>query len=166
MSVVSLVKVSHRNSRLACVHPLGILYLAAALRRDRPGRHAFLLHDMNLRRESPEETAALVLRAAPDVLGLSAMTHDAQAAHALARLVKARRPETVVVLGGPYAEGDVGKILANEAIDYVAVGEGERAFCALMRELEAGERESRVPGVAYRRGREVVANPAETPMTG
>lgn len=75
-----------------------------------------------------------------DVLGLTTSFGQLFANVALARAVKARSPETIVVLGGSTVSGRVGpSILAEyECIDFVVQGEGERPLVALLQSKEGG----------------------------
>jgi len=158
MSRIVLTKVYNRTEYYGCVHPLGIMYLAAMIRDRQPDRHELFLHDMILRRQSMEEALPHLLAPQPDVVGLSTMTHEAAVAHDLAKHIKLARPKTKVIVGGPYTGSNPEKILQNRAIDYVVVGEGEYTFDALVRDIEAGNDEPDVPGVAHMRGNEYVWN--------
>lgn len=71
---------------------------------------------------------------------------------ALARVIKVQRPNTVVVIGGGNCEGVQGQALHRSFpfLDYVARGEGEFAWPALL-EVVFGDRDpSTVPGLCWR----------------
>lgn len=98
----------------------------------------------------------------PDVVGLSVMTFQRATAFRIARLVKALRPDAVIVAGG------YDPSLAPEAyepaseIDFLVRGEGERPFSDLLRALERGDGAGAVAGLSHRaaRGGPFVHNPA------
>ncbi|MCA9289531.1 MAG: cobalamin-dependent protein, partial [Phycisphaerales bacterium] len=145
MSRIVLTKVYNRTEFYGCVHPLGIMYLASFLRDRRPGKDDLRLHDMILGREPAEVAIPKILDFAPDIVGLSCMTHEASVAHELAKQIKVRAPCTKVIVGGPYTGGNPEKILQNPAIDYVVVGEGEWTFLELVEALERGETNPSIP---------------------
>ncbi|MCA9772627.1 MAG: B12-binding domain-containing radical SAM protein [Myxococcales bacterium] len=166
MSRIVLTKVYNRTEFYGCVHPLGIMYLASFLRDRRPGKDDLRLHDMILGREPAEVAIPKILDFAPDIVGLSCMTHEASVAHELAKQIKVRAPFTKVIVGGPYTGGNPEKILQNPAIDYVVVGEGEWTFLELVEALERGETNPSIPGVAYMRRNEYVWNCGRDPAEG
>lgn len=56
----------------------------------------------------------------------------------IVRELKARRPELVIVLGGPEITGDNQWVLQSGVIDYAVVGEGEQTFSDLLSALISG----------------------------
>ncbi len=102
------------------------------------------------------ERIVSVLR--PELVGFSCHAWSLPRVLRAARLVKALAPHARVVLGGPQvssrqaAEG----LLQREAcIDYVVRGEGEEALRGLVGHLEDSRPADEVPGLSFRRGREV-----------
>jgi ribosomal peptide maturation radical SAM protein 1 len=87
---------------------------------------------------------------------------------ALAAALKHRNPELVVVFGGANCEGPMGLELARtmNPIDYVATGEGDVAFTDLLVDLSEGRDPAGRPGLACRRGSEVVQGPPAPPLEG
>jgi ribosomal peptide maturation radical SAM protein 1 len=73
---------------------------------------------------------------------------------ALARRIKQRWPETIIVFGGANCEGEMGIELHRQFrfVDYVCSGEGDRIFPELVKCLLAGRPAPRVPGLIYRDG--------------
>ncbi len=139
-------------------HPLGIMALDAWLRAR--GYDDIHLHDMRLDRETPAQAAARVLALAPDVVGLSSLTVEKDATHALAGLLRARAPGVTVVLGGPYATSATRTAMRDPAIDYLVVGEGELTFHELLETLRGGGDVAGVRGILYRREGSVHETPA------
>lgn len=80
-----------------------------------------------------EECGEEILRYKPTLLGLTCMFDQTLASVALAKLVKARSPETIIVLGGYALEGDPGEqvIKAFPWIDGVVRGDGESVITQL-----------------------------------
>lgn len=130
--------------------PLGLLWLRAALERDGVPVE---IRDMQflspMEREDPEGLAAQ-LDDTHEVVGLSLMSNALPLAVALTRLLRERRPERRVILGGP-GPTTVARALvaAFPWIDLVVRGEGENTLVALMAALPHGEAR-RVAGVSGR----------------
>ncbi len=115
--------------------PLGILYLAAALREQIPG---IAVHAFDGAREGYEATTAAIDRVAPDVLGVSFCTMQTQGAARLCRAVKRYRPSTLVVIGGPHATALPLESLRDTGADLCVVGEGERPMVEIVARVARG----------------------------
>jgi putative methyltransferase len=101
----------------------------------------------------PEEVAAGIV--APDVLGLSCYVWNFRRQMKVAKLVKQRYPDVLVVAGGPHVPDRPGSFFAEQPwVDVAVHGEGEDAFRALLVERLKPEPDyRRVPGVSVRHGR-------------
>jgi radical SAM superfamily enzyme YgiQ (UPF0313 family) len=78
----------------------------------------------------------------PDVLGISLYTWNSERSLDIARRVKARLPDLLVIVGGPEAQRDNDWILRHPAVDVVVIGEGEQTFAELL-SLSAKKQEPR-----------------------
>lgn len=88
------------------------------------------------------------------------MTETYSNALAIARAVKACAPETVVVLGGAHPTITPANTLAEESVDYVIVGAGERSLPMLVRFAITGEGSlAAIPGLAFDDGGAMRLNP-------
>ncbi len=72
---------------------------------------------------------------APDVLALSLYTWNSERSLLIAALAKQRRPELIVVVGGPEVQRNNQWVLEHPAVDIAVEGEGEQTFCAVLRQL-------------------------------
>lgn len=113
-----------------------------------------------------EACVAAVLAARPRVLGLTSVFEQTAASLALARALKARAPELLIVLGGANAEGEMGAALfeAYPCLDAVVSGEAEHSFPAAVEAFLATGRLPRFPSYRVRgavAGPEVVESPQE-----
>lgn len=92
-----------------------------------------------------------------DLVGFTSMFSQNVATLAMARLLKERRPELPVVVGGANCEGEMGRALVEHApmVDFVCSGPALRSFPALARALMEGDAEGchRLDGVFSRRNR-------------
>jgi radical SAM superfamily enzyme YgiQ (UPF0313 family) len=127
--------------------PLGIAYLAAALRAAGFAADLRDLHDA-----SWEEAARLLAETAPDVVGISCFTMNRGNALLLADLVKVVLPEAKVVMGGPHATFFPEHMLGHPAVDIVALGQGEATIVELAACLAEGGDLRRVRGIVFRQG--------------
>jgi radical SAM superfamily enzyme YgiQ (UPF0313 family) len=158
MSTIVLIKAGRKSVRQHYSPPLGIMSIAAYGRERAPGTD-FRLIDMLTEDLTPEAAAERALGLAPDLVGISAMSYQAEAMKALARECKARRPELPVIAGGPHPSTHPADAL-SDGVDLVVRGEGEQTFLELLPRLLAGERRpADIPGIAFRRDGELVLTP-------
>ena len=133
--------------------PLAAGLLAAAARRDDlVGPQARFRIEV-LRQPLPAAVAAL---GKPSVLGLSLYPWNAAYSLALARAARPALPAAFIVAGGPAVPRRPDSVraflAANPALDAVVLGEGERAFTALLRSLLGDAALEEVPSLAWRDG--------------
>lgn len=99
----------------------------------------------------PWWVAYRVLGLEPDVLGVSVTCWNARSVFELCRVVRAARPETLIVLGGPEV-GPVAEVIlrAHPVVDAIVRGEGEETFAELLAAQLHGRALARVDGVTAR----------------
>ena len=92
-----------------------------------------------------------------DVVGFTSMFSQNVAVLAMARLIKARNPGVVTVVGGANCEGPMGRALIEHAgmVDFVCSGPALKSFPALLRSLMEGDAKGchRIDGVFSRENR-------------
>jgi ribosomal peptide maturation radical SAM protein 1 len=92
-----------------------------------------------------------------DLVGLTSMFSQNVACLAMARLIKARNPKVVVVIGGANCEGVMGRALIDHApmVDFVFSGPSLRSFPDFVGRLLDGDAEGlhRIDGVFSRQNR-------------
>jgi ribosomal peptide maturation radical SAM protein 1 len=102
--------------------------------------------------------------AAYDVIGFTTTFQQNLASLTLARMIRERFPEKVIVFGGGNCEGVMGLELHRSFpwIDYVCSGECDNSFPLFLKRLAAGETLAGIPGLIAREdGRSVVMGPAD-----
>jgi radical SAM superfamily enzyme YgiQ (UPF0313 family) len=121
--------------------------------------------DMKVEDWTPERCLEELVNLKPDVVGLSAMTYEAGCMHSLAKLVKARLPEAVVVCGGPHPSVAADDVMADANVDLVVRGEGEFIFADVLDGIADGRRDwTGCEGVTWRsESGEIVAEPDRAP---
>jgi radical SAM superfamily enzyme YgiQ (UPF0313 family) len=87
----------------------------------------------------------------PDIVGISAMTHQIVEAYAAAAAIKGIRSQTRIVLGGPHATARPCETLEEcAALDAVCFGEGEQTFAEVAARWSEGATLDGCAGVAAR----------------
>src|SRR5579864_6541468 len=92
----------------------------------------------------------LVRELRPDVVGLSVMTFQRGTALKIARLVRALRPQTRIVVGGYDPSLAPDAYDACEDVEFLIRGEGEHTLRELLREVERGGEPQKIAGLSYR----------------
>lgn len=160
MSSIVLIKAGLATTRQHFSPPLGIMSLASYLR-DQFKDIELQLIDMSARHLSVEQAIELALSFSPDLLGLSAMSFEAQVMHELAARAKARQPALPVVAGGPHPSTAREAVLEDPNLDFIVIGEGELTFRELALRILAGESApEEVKGIGFRRNGKPALTPA------
>lgn len=161
----------HAMTALRPSMPLGLAYIASVLAQD-----GHILSVIDAVAEAPDQVTPdnglhrlglgpeeIADRVKPDtqVIGITNMwTFSWPLVRRIIATLKERYPDKVVVCGGEHFTGLPQLSLEQAPIDYIVMGEGEETAVELMRMIGRGERDpGAMPGVAFRRGGEIVINP-------
>jgi anaerobic magnesium-protoporphyrin IX monomethyl ester cyclase len=105
------------------LQPLGVLYIAALLKRE--GFDVTVL-DADVDGLTVDETVERVLAGKPDLVGLSLMTPQLMTALAISAKLKQQNPELPIVLGGAHMDSTKGDTFSMaDCFDIAVHGEGE-----------------------------------------
>lgn len=147
------------SERSAFWQPLGLLSLAAAVRRalplveievwDAPAQHWGW-------RTLERKLAARRI----DVLGIGEETVSAHEALRAARLVRALHPECIIVAGGTYFSNAIASALDSGVVDVVVRGEGEQSLVELLGHIHDRGSWHGMAGLAFAEGDRHVITPA------
>jgi len=149
--------VTVRNEHARLSPPLGLAYLASALRAD---GHTVSAVDFNVSGLNLRRLDSVIAYDKPAIVGISAMTETYPNALTIARRVKELAPETVVVLGGAHPTILPQAVVAEDGVDYVIAGAGEQGLARLAAFVLDGEGSlADIPGLAWRDGDTVRTNP-------
>ncbi len=114
-----------------------------------------LLVDQPAEGLSAVEAAEKALRNKPRLVGVTAMTPTVKVAIEVAGEIKARSPETPVLLGGVHPTVSPATVLARDEVDIVIRGEGEGPTAWLLdgglEKLKSGDGEAPA-GICYKKG--------------
>lgn len=116
--------------------PLGIMYLASYLR-ERTGHDVELL-DCVERGYSAERAAKRIAAADPDLLGVSASTHNLVNVVEVIREAKKLLPDLFTIIGGSHVTSFPEEAARLPGIDAAVRGDGEEPLAALLDRLESG----------------------------
>ncbi len=136
------------SSMVACPPPIGLGYLAGYLKERRNDQ--ILIIDARRFRLSIDEIIFQLKDFAPDIVGISALSCEAEPSHLLAEKSKKHLGSIPIVIGGPYATSLGKEILSDKNIDFVVIGEGEESFFELVKTLEQNGDLNEVLGIAFR----------------
>ena len=130
------------------VPPLGLAYVAAALEKE--GFQVEIVDNYLL--EKPiDYIKQMVRKLNPQMVGIACSSVTYQGCVETAKAVKEVLPSCKVVVGGPHPSYMPGSMLQHPEIDYVVLGEGERAIVELAAHITKGEDDStiaKIPGIA------------------
>jgi len=138
--------------------PLGLMYLAAQLR-----RHGFPVEilDAHFQAMSVEEAAGYALAKRPDLVGISCLTSNGPFVYHLCRRLKKLMPGAKLVLGNHHASFFASFFLRKAGADFVAHGSGEITLVELAQSLEQGDGGfADILGLSWKDGQRVLTNPA------
>lgn len=130
--------------------PMGILYLAGALREH--GKHEVKLLDCIADKLQPGDVADVAEQWDADVIGLTVYTPNLFDALILTRELKRKFPNKKLLWGGPHTSLFPEESMAQPEVDYLLTGECEQSLPAFLDALETGDAVSHIPGVWFRDG--------------
>jgi radical SAM superfamily enzyme YgiQ (UPF0313 family) len=135
---VLLLDVSHvtlETSVDMLEYPIGLLYVGTALNEAFGDRVDLRIESFEYKAEGIERVESLLGEWRPDLLGLRSLTMGRGPLHDVARIARERFGVPAIVAGGPHASDNPADVLANDAFDAAAVGEGENTAVDLVRRL-------------------------------
>lgn len=137
--------------------PLGILYLAAFLRREK-------LCDVEVIDAQVEELSYPALKerirkTAPDFVGISAMTFTLLDCMKTAGIVRELYPDIPIAWGGSHIHIYADEMIRLPEADFCFTGEGEHAFAELIRRFHKPDEWDDIQGLVFRRNGKIVRTP-------
>jgi anaerobic magnesium-protoporphyrin IX monomethyl ester cyclase len=130
-------------------HPIGLMNIAAYLRRNY--QYDVRIEDIRLCGNDRFDLISAIGTYSPDVVGISALTHESSAVPWIAKCVKQVKANTPVLLGGPHATAYPEKAIQIPGVDYLIVGEGELAAGQLIERLLNQGDVSDIRGLVYKK---------------
>ncbi len=131
--------------------PLGLLYIASALKKGFPHLQVDVL-DTQPRRWTYDQLESHLKETDYDVAGISAMTFTLIDSHRTAKLIKKLHPTTKVVLGGTHVHLFPEETIGLEGIDFGFMGEAEFSFVDFINRISRPDEYRDVQGLIFRDG--------------
>jgi radical SAM superfamily enzyme YgiQ (UPF0313 family) len=124
--------------------PLGLMYLAAAVRKARPGDLILIIHAKfeKLNRKTLQRKLKLF---GPDVIGVTGLSSEEREMLEIAELGKELGATTI--LGGPHATSAPHTLLNNSNVDAICIGEGEHTLIEFLNAIDSNESVNAIPGI-------------------
>lgn len=135
--------------RTCYLEPLGLEYLAAALKSD---GHLVRIEYGGIK---SEQFCDLISHFQPNIIGYSVYSYALPQSLELAKIAKDLLPEVINVFGG-YHPTAMPEVVTEPIVDYVVIGEGERTLCDLVGAIERGKPVESITGIAYKGNNEVL----------
>ncbi len=100
----------------------------------------------------------------PYVFGITILTAQVARAFELSALLKAKYPDSAVIVGGYHPTAMPEESISQETIDFVVRGEGERTLLSLYEAIRGGATDfSHIEGITFRKDGQIVHTP-EAPL--
>ncbi|MCX8130832.1 MAG: B12-binding domain-containing radical SAM protein [Clostridia bacterium] len=154
------------------VPPLGLAYIAAVLEKNgievkivdsliEGWDNRVVIHDNVIRVGlNFDEIKDIITEFSPDIVGVSNLfSKQSENAHAIHAKVKEIDKNIITVAGGAHPTVMPEKVLSDNNVDFVIMGEGEFVFIDLIREIEGQQRFDTLDGVGYHDAGEIRINP-------
>ena len=138
--------------------PLGLAYVAGALEK---AGFQVQIHDNYQLRKSIDYIKLEIKRLSPEIVGITCSSVTYQRCIETAKAIKEVLPSCIVVVGGWHPSYMPESLLQHPEIDYVVLGEGERAMVELATNIAKGKDASviaTIPGVGFKHKGEIVKN--------
>jgi radical SAM superfamily enzyme YgiQ (UPF0313 family) len=122
--------------------------------------------DSKLERLSLEDTVYRIVKESPQIVGLTAFTHEIDQAAKVASAIKSRLPGAVMGIGGIHATALPKDTLQRYSVFDVAFhGEGEITFHEFAVAVTHGRSWEGISGIAFRSGNTIAVNPPRDRLT-
>ncbi len=144
-------------------HPhLGLAYIAAYLKSKGVNCSSI---DGKFERVDMQEVRRRLCLLSPDIVGVTAMTHEISQASHVAEMAKKDFPGVLTVVGGPHATALPAQTLVQyPAFDVAVFGEGEYTFLELALATASNKSFENIKGIVYRTTNGIHQNEPREPI--
>jgi glycosyltransferase involved in cell wall biosynthesis/radical SAM superfamily enzyme YgiQ (UPF0313 family)/ADP-heptose:LPS heptosyltransferase/tetratricopeptide (TPR) repeat protein len=140
--------------------PLGIGYLLAALRLDRPAQAVhYQVYD-----HAVQQLPGILTTFQPEIVGLTCTTFNRGNVRRICQWLAREHPGIRIVLGGVHVSFLPEQALRDYGADFVVIGEGEESIRELCDALDQGTHLAEVKGIAYLDNGEMVVTTKREPL--
>ncbi len=119
-------------------HPVGLLYLAAAIKQKFPGIKFKVFHT-STSNDPISSIETIISSFKPDLVGLRSLSIAKSQFMQVAEKIRNLLPGIPVIGGGPYPSSSYAEILLERWVDLVVIGEGESTFSEIVEKYSTSE---------------------------
>ena len=138
-----------KSYQLNMVTPIGFIHLASYLRNTFDNSHNVIILDNRLEHWPATKLLEQTLAMNPDVVGVTAMTHEVPETLSFLEDLTKIRPDVVRIAGGVHATAEPDRFLLSGLCHYTILGEGEETFAELINALHKGQDPRGIRGLAW-----------------
>jgi len=128
--------------------PLGIMYLSSAVKKF--SNHQVVIFDAQPLDMTAEQVADLAAAENPDVVGVTAQTHNLVDVYTVILRLRQKLPEAHIMIGGPHTWRFPEQAIAVPEVDSILQGDGEKALPEWLDALENNSGLDQVAGIYYK----------------
>lgn len=134
--------------------PLGLLYIASYLSRNVNCDIEIL--DSLAGKADYKEIGQFIQNYRPDIVGISAHTHNLIDVILTADIVKKINKHIYVCLGGPHVSAFPREAVSIDSVDFAVPGEGEAVFTELVKSVEEKSDLEKIKGMLFKRAGKII----------
>ena len=157
----SLIKGPSETAVTGVYPPLGLAYIASALRK--AGFKVKIL-DLQVSKMSLQDTEKLFRREKPLIVGITAITLGWPDVIKMARWTKKVLPKSLLVVGGPHLSMYPEESLSFDFIDVGICGEGEETMVELAQKYIYNRAIDNIKGIVVKKLKKIIINPPRGPV--
>jgi radical SAM superfamily enzyme YgiQ (UPF0313 family)/glycosyltransferase involved in cell wall biosynthesis/ADP-heptose:LPS heptosyltransferase/predicted O-methyltransferase YrrM len=151
-SKVLLLSLPGLNTGSDPLFPLGIGYLLAAIRKDRPAQAVHYQVFEHAIQQLPE----IISFFQPEIVGMTCSTFNRGNVRKICVWLHKHHPHIKIILGGVHVSFFAEQALRDYGADFVVIGEGELTFRDLCNALDKDMPLASIKGIAFRDGEQIV----------
>lgn len=140
------------------IQPLGLLYLASALRKWADFEYNLKVIDAYTLGYNRDDIKGVISSFHPDIVGVSSITIRIYDANYICSIAKEVNSDTITVVGGPHASSIPLDIINYPDTDIFVVGEGEITFLEICRAVYTQKGWDSIAGIVYKKSGKVITN--------
>jgi anaerobic magnesium-protoporphyrin IX monomethyl ester cyclase len=146
MSKILLIKPRYLSPDLQGItQPLGLMYIGAALK---SAGHEPKIHDCCRDYRKLHILRRTIADWKPDFIGISIIVTELENTKKIMALIRGILPDVPVTFGGPWPSANPEESIKTYGADFVALGEGEKAFPELIDAIDNDLPTESIPGIA------------------
>lgn len=107
---------------------------------------------------SEEAWAEKILATNPDLIAFSSLSDWHPRNIALAEIIKKIKPSIPIIFGGLHVSSVPEKVINEEAVDYICVGEGEEAIVELATAIKTNTSTENIPNIWCKKNGQIIKN--------